>query len=426
MKWWGRIVLIPDAATTSEYILPHLHDGLQRTLRIVLFNAGVTIVVLTVKNVLGQQTMTLPGQLIDKHNLILVTGYRLAVRHLLKFNILANLILSRIDRFVDAYHQLRRRAQFVILFLRRAITNWGVDIRLTNYYRVTLPSIDGCAAMRWHLYLLLKWCEVFRDDRINFLLFDFWTYGISLDADWTILMRLINTIILYSSLCFEYLLIVSIAHVSQFFQVLVLGHVFLVTLILPYHVTQLIVLVLQLDQSVHALLEALLLVQVPLPNVYFLPFLCFLLLHNLSGNGFLPLILSLFKQFLCSYLFFLYFAHLMCHVIQLCLKYEVFQRFVPLRQIDTNLAGFIVQRALERPSNNLRIDVTVILVEVVANKGKWERIVGASLETKAMVALLINLDHSLLDIRPLRLGLQPLRHFLNIKPLNFAIVLHRN
>ena len=43
----------------------------------------------------------------------------------------------------------------------------------------------------------------------------------------------------------------------------------------------------------------------------------------------------------------------------------------------------------------------MILVKVVANVRQRERVVAAPLQTKAMVALLINLNHSLLDIRPL-------------------------
>ena len=97
-----------------------------------------------------------------------------------------------------------------------------------------------------------------------------------------------------------------------------------------------------------------------------------------------------------------------------------------MRQIDTNFACFIVQGTLKRSSNDLWIYVTVILVKIVANLWQWKRIITASLETKAMVALFINLDHSLLDICPLRLCLQPLCHIFNVKSLNSTIILHAN
>ena len=68
---------------------------------------------------------------------------------------------------------------------------------------------------------------------------------------------LIDPSVPYSPLGFKYLLIVCIAHVPQFFQILVIRHILLilfVTFILPNHVAQLVVLILQLDQPIHALL----------------------------------------------------------------------------------------------------------------------------------------------------------------------------
>ena len=47
------LILIPNTAATPEHILFHFNNRLQWTVRIVLVDAGVTIVVLTDKNVLG-------------------------------------------------------------------------------------------------------------------------------------------------------------------------------------------------------------------------------------------------------------------------------------------------------------------------------------------------------------------------------------
>lgn len=208
------------------------------------------------------------------------------------------------------------------------------------------------------------------------------------------------------ALRFDNLLIIGMAHVPQLLQVLVIGNVSLVVLvlpkvlILPNHVAQLIVLVLQLDQSIHAFFQALLLVEIALSNIDLFSLLRLLLLHDLGGYCFLSLLLPLLEELLRCDLLLLNFAHLMRHVIHLGLKYEVLQRFVSLCEVDANLACFIVQRALERPPDYFGIYVTVILVEVVANERHRKWVVTPPLKSEAMVAFLCYLDHGLLDICP--------------------------
>ena len=70
---------IADATATSLDVLLHFHNRLQRTVRVVLIDAGVAVVILTVKYVLWQQSVLQIRHLIHEHDRILAARNRLAV-----------------------------------------------------------------------------------------------------------------------------------------------------------------------------------------------------------------------------------------------------------------------------------------------------------------------------------------------------------
>ena len=169
-------------------------------------------------------------------------------------------------------------------------------------------------------------------------------------------------------------------------------HVLLVGLVLADHVAELVDLVLELDEAIHALFKTLLLIKIPLSNIDLLAPLRFLLLYYLGSYGLLSLLLPLLVELLCLDLFFLDLAHLVRHIIKLSLKHEVLEWLVFLRELNADFASFVVEWAFEGPADYFWIDITMILIKVISHKWQRKLVIAAPFQPEAVIAFFCDLD----------------------------------